>query len=381
MFKLQCVLLPVLWLTADVVCAVEPSFTVLPEHPEGGAPISALTFNGEVSVGSARSPVRPFLWSRDTGLVALSDTPGTATGISADGAVVVGWESGQAKAFRWTAARGTERLQPLRAFGRSVAQDVSADGGTVVGESEGYAVWWGPDGFANLLPGVPSISEATVSSRDGSIVAGTILNSGYEGRGAFRWSADEGLILLGRFPGHDISYAYDMTPDGRMIVGYSVSFGGPNPSRGFRWTPDEGMVALDFTPTGVSDDGGVMIGLAKGNPVVWTADSGVVELQPFLTGLGLDLTGWRINAVSAISGDGTTIAGYGFPPGESTYDQWIAVIPEPSTVVLAGLGVVGAVIVVLMRGAAQIRDRGRVSCGPLGLGTKQELPDSQGYVR
>jgi probable HAF family extracellular repeat protein len=277
--------------------------------------------------------------------MALSDIPGTATGISADGAVVVGWETGQAKAFRWTAAGGSEHLQPLRAFGQSRALGVSGDGGTVVGESETYAVRWGLDGFASLLPGLPSISKAIAASWDGSIVAGTTENSGELERGAFRWSEGQEVMWLGHLPGDEISYTNDMTPDGRVIVGSSVRYSGAGSIRGFRWTLDGGMVGLGFVPTGVSDDGGLMIGLNRSGPMIWTEDVGAVGLQPFLAGLGLDLTGWRLVDVTANSGDGTTIAGYGYPPESATYDHWIATIPEPTTVVLALLGAAGSGIV------------------------------------
>jgi probable HAF family extracellular repeat protein len=72
-------------------------------------------------------------------LIWLGTLPGgnwsAATGVSADGSVVVGvarnaaW---QQRAFRWTAARGMQDLGTLGGSG-SVAYGVSADGSVVVG--------------------------------------------------------------------------------------------------------------------------------------------------------------------------------------------------------------------------------------------------------
>jgi len=138
---------------------------------------------------------------------------------------------------------------------------------------------------------------------------------------AFRWTATEGVMSL-----QTSSSVSDMVPDGRLIVG-----------AGFRWTPETGLVDVPFNPHAVSDDGRLMVGsmAGSGTPAIWFDGAGAIELQPFLTGLGLDLTGWRLTDVRAISGDGTTIAGHGTPPDPSMPGAWVAVIPEPSTVGLA----------------------------------------------
>ncbi|MEX2141246.1 MAG: hypothetical protein WD894_18420 [Pirellulales bacterium] len=120
-----------------------------------------------------------------------------------------------------------------------------------------------------------------------------------------------------------------MTPDGRVIVG---AHGG-----GFIWTAETGMVELSaLVPYAVSDDARVMVGPSTSNglPVI-RFDGTAVDLQPFLTGLGLDLAGWTLTEVTALSGDGTTIAGRGIPPDPSMSGAWIATIPEPSNWLLA----------------------------------------------
>jgi hypothetical protein len=89
-----------------------------------------------------------------------------------------------------------------------------------------------------------------------------------------------------------------------------------------------------------------MVGTRVGSsqPAIWF-DGAVVDLQPYLTGLGLDLTGWTLTEVTVLSGDGTTIAGRGIPPDPSMSGAWIATIPEPSTWLLAGTALSTAAVV------------------------------------
>ena len=63
-------------------------------------------------------------------------------------------------------------------------------------------------------------------------------------------------------------------------------------------------------------------------------------------GLGSSLTGWTLYDVLAISADGLTIVGYGDNPDGDT-EAWIvsmdsaAVVPEPSSLALLGIGALG----------------------------------------
>jgi hypothetical protein len=132
-----------------------------------------------------------------------------------------------------------------------------------------------------------------------------------------------------------------MTPDGRLIVG-----------GGFRWTQETGIIQHFFGAAAVSDDGRTMLGVAGNRPAIWI-DGATSDLQPFLTGLGINLTGWTLTRTTAISGDGLTIAGQGIPPDPSMSGAWIAVIPEPTSLALALCG--AAVALALSKSFTNLR--------------------------
>lgn len=319
-------------LLSSAAVAAEPSFTPLPDLPGGetNTSVTALSYDGRVAVGGSGSnlnpladplSVYPYRWARDTGIVALSEWPGFANDVSADGSVVVGRYSlanppRPRVAFRWTEATGPVSLEDLTQSAGSFAYGVSANGMIVAGESAGQAVRWTADGQVMDL-GAATTLPVWLSS-DGSIASGTRATG--LNPDAFRWTAAEGVVLLGQLPGAEDSTVRDMTPDGRVIVGNSGV-------RGYRWTPEAGMTEFPFAPRALSDDGGIIVGISS----IWTEATGAVQIQPFLTGLGLDLTGWTLTSVTAISGDGTTIAGQGIPPDPAMSGAWIATIPEPAT--------------------------------------------------
>jgi len=63
-------------------------------------------------------------------------------------------------------------------------------------------------------------------------------------------------------------------------------------------------------------------------------------------GLGSSLTGWTLFSANAISADGLTIVGYGDNP-DGNSEAWMAsmdsaaVVPEPSSLALLGIGALG----------------------------------------
>jgi probable HAF family extracellular repeat protein len=128
-------------------------------------------------------------WSQS--LTWLGTLPGynrsEASGVSADGSVVVGLASGaaeQPRAFRWTAAGGMQDLGTLGGSG-SAAYGVSADGSVVVGVAENAAGWdrafrWTAAGgmedlnttYASLLTNGSVLIEANAISPNGRYIVG-----------------------------------------------------------------------------------------------------------------------------------------------------------------------------------------------------------------
>ena len=112
------------------------------------------------------------------------------------------------------------------------------------------------------------------------------------------------------------------------------------------------MVGLGDLPGGafsseasdVSADGRIVVGrgssAAGQRATIWDATNGMRDLSIVLASLGVDLTGWTLTQATSISADGLTIVGVGTNPSGLT-EGWIAVIPEPGTALLLGLGLAG----------------------------------------
>ncbi len=258
------------------------------------------------------------------------------------------------EAFRWTSAGGMVGLGDLGDPTSSVAMASSADGSIVVGwsgtGSGNEAFMWTPAaGMVGLgdLPGGDVSSFARGISADGSIIIGDSKSA--LGTEVMMWTASGGMLSLGHLPGGIIAFsrAAAVSADGAAIVGVSRSDLG---NEAFRWTSGEGMVGLGSFPGGnffssafgVSADGATIVGQSTGGGAfVWDSVNGMQPLEQLLASLGVDLTGW-VDLVQAtgISADGKTIVGLGFS-GAGRFETFIAVIPEPSSALLMGLGLIG----------------------------------------
>jgi probable HAF family extracellular repeat protein len=302
---------------------------------------TGVSADGSVVVGTGNSELgnEAFRWDADSSMVGLGAVS-SASDVSADGSVVVGqWGS---QAFRWTQSTGIVGLGdfPGGPF-YSSASAVSGDGSVVVGR--GARQICNRNGCSYFFPAFRwtqsfgmvhvSIGAATDISADASVIVGGVSE-------AARWTEAGGVETLGDLPGGPISsLAWGVSADGSVIVGQGNSDAG---AEAFRWTQSAGMVGLgillgfDFSRAqDVSADGSVVVGSVgvgtntNAGAFIWDAVHGMRNLRDVLVddfGLGTSLAGWTLNRAEAISADGQFIVGNGINPNGNS-EAWLARIP------------------------------------------------------
>lgn len=345
------------------------SFTPLGDLPGGTFQSLALAISadGSTVVGAGQSATgrMAFRWTTELGMAELGTTPGdvesTATGLSADGSVIAGYTGSfpQLQAFRWTELGGTTSLSTSPAgFSSAYATGISGDGSIVVGVGNTGMTsafsWDETNGMVDLghLSEVEN-SQALAISNDGSTIVGE--SWGLLGPTSFRWTAQTGMVALSDsmpFP----NLAMDVSADGAVVVGRIIEPGG---TEAYRWTEADGIIKLGDLPGGgidseasaVSADGTVVAGRGWSSDgaeaFVWTAETGMKSVAAILSSAGVDLSGWRLEAATDLSGDGRTIVGFGVNP-DGRYEGWVATlpfiaVPEPSTLVLSLAALVGLI--------------------------------------
>jgi probable HAF family extracellular repeat protein len=302
----------------------------------------AVSADGSVVVGQAHGPNGPeaFRWTEDSGImVGLGDLPGaafesSAFGVSADGTIVVGYGvnpggtlSG-AEAFRWRLTNPDTGAGQMVGLGdlpggdsTSVATGVSADGAVVVGASpstlsDDFSIfateafrWTLTDPLTGAgvmeglgdLPGAGFNSFAMAVSGDGTTVVGR--GTSNEGTEAFHWR-DGVMTGLGDLPGGNfLSVANAVSADGSVVVGYSA--------------------------VGIGDGGLNIL-----RPFIWDEAGGMRDLVEVFLNEGLALENLAMTSATGVSADGRTFTGIGesdfnTPGGTPRTEAWVGrLVPD-----------------------------------------------------
>lgn len=283
-------------------------------------------------------------------------------GASADGCTLVGFSGAEMSSptfvpVIWRNSEITELLFGNRISG--MAQDVSADGRTIVGrgriENGGE---WNNAGLVWTDGQVDDAYHETVAIRVSS--GGDVVVLAPDNTGPMMLGSEGTVTNVIDWEGASWITPFDMTPDASVVVAsatWATPEGMPLWSKGFRWTDgfqkemtprpgDEAFIPVAVSADGtviagnvsasvalrwvdetyeeigpfavreMSADGSVVIGTAydaeirRNRAVIWRDGEGWQLLDEFATDtLGLDLNGWRTSSAFDITPDGRIIVG------------------------------------------------------------------------
>jgi uncharacterized membrane protein len=216
------------------------------------------------------------------------------------------------------------------------------------------------------LVGGGMIESAHDISHDGKIIIGQARRDNGQTAIAYRWTDQTGAIELAKYPYGQANGALEMNGDGSVVVGSLVLDGA---EEAFRWTSQEGVVGLGHLPnhvdsiyagsraTAVTDDGKTIagqesIGTYETEAFLWTEGRPMRPLAEVLAAdYGLDLSGWSLMSVSAMTPDGNVIVGQARHATLGDNIAFRVVVPEPG----AWSGAIAAVCSGALLGKRRIR--------------------------
>ena len=324
------------------------SFTPLGSLPEYAfySYASAISADGNVVTGTSAG--KAFRWTPESEMVSLGGNKSSALDISSDGNVIVGNNNFydadgitilDGGAFRWTESTGMTNLGVLNDT-ESSASSVSSDGSIVVGYSGESFLWTqlsGIVGISGIPTDYPNKYIISDISSDASVFAGTNWPADSLPRG-FVYSEELGLVHVGTlhaaYSSWNYSKVYGISDDGRVVVGTSASIFG---TEAFMWTRETGIVGLGDVPgnassnsphssaKAISANGSVIVGSGStgAGASVWTKELGMQNITTLLIDSGINLAGWSLSGATAVSANGGIVAGYGNNPDGNT-EAWIA---------------------------------------------------------
>jgi uncharacterized membrane protein len=328
-------------------------------EPGGNSAATGISADGAVIVGYAGlgGAQTGFRWTESGGMVAIPRPAGIAqawaSGVSADGSYVCGWASSNpptaanTEGWRWNVSGAMDTI--VLAGKEVVAKGISGDGSTVVGAADSQAFAWTAAGGIDGLGGLsapPFRSAANAISADGLVIVGESLDVMAGVSESFRYTGGA-MSSVGAFTATGVSH------DGSVIVGYH---NGPTAREACRWTAAGGLVGLgtfdDHHQTfalGVSGNGNFVVGYMEdlGTDVqsawVWDPTGGMQVLQDVLVNdfAMADVSAWTLTRATAISDDGKTVVGRGYNPS-GVEEFWraqsmVVPIPEPLSLLVLAL--------------------------------------------
>jgi hypothetical protein len=234
-----------------------------------------------VSVGPVDGSAQLQRWTKAGGVVNLTALPGhpqggDLTGLSPDASVIVG---------RYLDVDGTDEI-PFR--------------------------WTAADGALGLgtIPGLASGARPLAVSDDGSVVVGYTSERGYP-VDLFRWTASDGMSVLGPGTPSPPASALFLSRDGAVVAGTA----GAGDSIGVRWSFPGGANVVFPGGGGVADmstDGAVIAGWNGGGaPTIWDVVNGTRRLQDIAATRGIDTRGWHFDEPISVAEDGSYVFGSG----------------------------------------------------------------------
>ena len=203
---------------------------------------------------------------------------------------------------------------------------MAPDGNTVVGlgyiaagPSEAHAIKWDQTNGIIDLGSIVSgrSSRANAVNAEGNVIVGWQDEPTGLRRGAKWVNGVESFITDNN--GNYVGEAQGVSADGNTIIG----MGNPNP---YVWNAATGMINIMHPnasfffsggATGISGDGKKVIGYYRqfggmpmdGEGFIWTQENGRVNLNDYVLSLGIPTNGITLGLPTAISQDGTKIAG------------------------------------------------------------------------
>jgi hypothetical protein len=229
---------------------------------------------------------------------------------------------------------------------RAVSPDGSAWGGDDQGALTGFYV----NGVFRQLAPINIPGEIHGLSEFGRVAVGRIApQPGQPFIGtSFVWTESAGLRRLPALPGFTYDSAHHVTPDGSLVLGFSVlQQNGQNiDNRLWLWSETAGRTIIDpplptvrGLPARISADGRIlastMSDLTSGRTSVWLrfndAPGGPswVSFTDHLSRFGVSAAGWENMRLIGMSEDALTFAGEGFYNGQ--FQHWYARVPTPGT--------------------------------------------------